>query len=151
MKINDVEKLTGLTQKAIRLYESQGLLKVSRDENGYRNYSEEDVKLFRNIKALRGVGISISDIKLYIYGVLRLDELIDKRKNEILKESGINSENYRRCELLSGGLDGRGVSNDGILNENESMKNSDHGRLSVGIDIGTTTVSAVVYDIDGRE
>ena len=151
MKINDVEKLTGLTQKAIRLYESQGLLKVSRDENGYRNYSEEDVSILQNIKALRGVGISISDIKLYIYGVLRLDELIDKRKNEILKESGINSENYRRCELLSGGLDGRGVSNEGILNENESMKNSDHGRLSVGIDIGTTTVSAVVYDIDGRE
>ena len=89
MKINDVERKTGLTQKAIRLYERKGLINIARDENGYRNYSDDDIKLLRNIKVLRSVGISISDIKLYIYGVVRLDELIDKRKSEILKESGI--------------------------------------------------------------
>ena len=33
MKINDVKKLTGLTQKAIRLYESKGLIQISRSEN----------------------------------------------------------------------------------------------------------------------
>ena len=51
MKINDVEKITGLTQKAIRLYESQGLIKISRDKNGYRNYSEEDIKIFQNMNS----------------------------------------------------------------------------------------------------
>lgn len=150
MKINDVEKLTGLTQKAIRLYESQGLLKVSRDGNGYRNYSEEDIKLLRNIKVLRSVGISVSDIKLYIYGVVKLDELLDKRKNEILKESGVNSENYRICERLYGGIDVSGFGDEGILTENECAVSSERGRLAVGIDIGTTTVSAVVYDIDNK-
>lgn len=151
MKINEVEKITGLTQKAIRLYESQGLIRICRDENGYRNYSEEDVRLFQNIKAFRSVGISVSDIKLYIYGVLQLDELIDKRKNEILKETGINSENYRRCEMLSAGIDTDGLKDNGILTENDGVRGLDHGRLSVGIDIGTTTVSAVVYDIDAKE
>ena len=63
MKINEVERITGLTQKAIRLYESQGLVKISRDENGYRNYSEEDVRLFQNIKVFRSLGVSVSDIK----------------------------------------------------------------------------------------
>ena len=91
MKINEVERITGLTQKAIRLYESQGLIKIFRDKNGYRNYSEEDIKIFQNIKMLRSVGISIPDIKLYFCGVMTLDEIVDKRKAEIIKESGINS------------------------------------------------------------
>ena len=86
MKINDVEKITGLTQKAIRLYESKGLINISRDENGYRNYSNNDVEILQKIKHLRSAGISLSDIKLYIFGVMTLDEIIDKRKIEILKE-----------------------------------------------------------------
>ncbi len=37
MKIKDVEKLTGLSQRSIRLYEEKGLLEVRRDEdNQYR-------------------------------------------------------------------------------------------------------------------
>ena len=151
MKINEVEKITGLTQKAIRLYESQGLIKILRDENGYRNYSRADIKLFQRIKLFRSVGISISDIKLYVSGVLKLDEMIDKRKNEILKESGINSENYRKCNELSHGIDDSKLKNGSILTENEEARSAEHGAISVGIDIGTTTISAVVYDIDRKE
>ena len=44
MKINEVEKITGLTKKAIRLYELRGLITVERGENGYRDYSERDIK-----------------------------------------------------------------------------------------------------------
>lgn len=50
MKINDVEKITGLTAKAIRLYESKGLISVTRKENGYRSYTEDDVKLLKVCK-----------------------------------------------------------------------------------------------------
>ena len=63
MKINDVKKITGLTAKAIRLYESKGLINVSREENGYRNYSENDVEVLKKIKLFRRIGIAISDIK----------------------------------------------------------------------------------------
>ena len=39
MKINEVEKLIGITKKNIRFYEEQGLLSPSRNrENGYRDY-----------------------------------------------------------------------------------------------------------------
>ena len=92
MKINDIERITGLTQKAIRLYEGKGLIKIARDENGYRNYSDENLEELMQIKLFRSIGISIADIKLYRYGVLRLDEMLDKRRSEILKESGLNSE-----------------------------------------------------------
>lgn len=156
MKINDVERITGLTQKAIRLYESKGLINVAREENGYRNYSDEDIELLKKIKLFRSVGVSIADIKLYIFGVVAFDEMIDKRKSEILKESGINSENYRICESLSKGMDidefekADSFKVDGFK-ENEEIVTDESGALSIGIDIGTTTVSAVVYDIDNRE
>ena len=45
MKINEVVKITGLTKKAIRLYEERALITVCRSENGYRDYSEMDIKL----------------------------------------------------------------------------------------------------------
>ena len=76
MKINDVEKITGLTQKAIRLYESKGLISVSRKENGYRSYTDKDVQTLKEIKLFRSVGITISDIKLYLFGVMSIDELM---------------------------------------------------------------------------
>ena len=54
MKINDVEKLTGLTAKSIRYYESKGLITVQHNkENGYRIYTEEDVLHLKRIKVLR--------------------------------------------------------------------------------------------------
>lgn len=151
MKINDVEKITGLTSKAIRLYESKGLISISRDANGYRNYSEENIEALKIIKLFRSVGVSISDIKLYLFGVMSIDELIDKRKNEILKESGKNSEKYQICESILNKMPIDELENTELFNEKEKIKPESHGELSVGIDIGTTTISAVVYDIDNKE
>ncbi len=151
MKINDVEKITCLSRKAIRLYEIKGLLCVSRDENGYRNYSNEDVDRLKEIKLLRTIGTPISDIKLYLFGVMSLDELMDKRKSEILKESGKNSEKYRICESISNSNDTYNFNEAEDCYEAEDARDKSYGKISVGIDIGTTTVSAVVYDIDNKE
>lgn len=151
MKINDVEKITGLTSKAIRLYESKGLITVRRDENGYRNYSDKDVNTLKNIKLLRSVGASISDIKLYLFGIISVNELMDKRKAEILNESGQNSEKYRLCERLSQNNSLDILDDINGFSEGEETVNKSYGSISVGIDIGTTTVSAVIYDIDNCE
>lgn len=150
LKINDVEKITGLSKKAIRLYESSGLVTVARDENGYRNYSNINVDDLKAIKLLRTIGASISDIKLYMFGVITKDELIDKRKLEILKESGKNSEKYHICESILSNNSADDLINFDFDESNESeIKN--YGTLIVGIDIGTTTVSASIYDIDNKE
>ena len=151
MKINDVEKITGLTQKAIRLYESKGLINISRDANGYRNYSDQDVEALKNIKIFRSIGIPISDIKMYFFGVISIDDLIDKRKLEILKESGKNSENYHICEKILDKTEFDNLKGTEIFTENEDATSKPYGKLAVGIDIGTTTISAVVYDIDNKE
>lgn len=150
MKINEIEKITGLTQKAIRLYESKGLITVSRDGNGYRNYTEKDAETLKTIRLLRSVGASVTDIKLYLFGVITLEELTDKRKREILKESGKSSGQYQLCEAIAAGsIDG--AQENGSFTESEEAQEEEHGSLAVGIDIGTTTVSAAVMDIDKKK
>lgn len=69
MKIKDVEKLTGLTAKSIRYYESKGLLMVERQEgNDYRDYTEENVRRLKEIKLLRYLDFSVEEIKQIFEG-----------------------------------------------------------------------------------
>ena len=41
MKINEVEQMLGISKANIRFYEKQNLLTPRRNENGYREYSQE--------------------------------------------------------------------------------------------------------------
>ena len=77
MRIKEVEKLTGLTAKAIRLYESKGLLNVARQtQNDYRDYTQEDVERLKTIAFLRDMDISISGIKDWADGKLTMQDLM---------------------------------------------------------------------------
>lgn len=150
MKINEVEKITGLTKKAIRLYEVRGLITVGRSENGYRDYSENDVSILERIKLLRTAGVSITDIKLLFSNMLSLDDVVEKRKKEIDTESGRNTEMYAFCEALAQKIAKGEARADVPFTEADETFKCKHGALAVGIDIGTTTISAAVIDLEGK-
>lgn len=63
MKINDVIKEVDLSKRTIKYYEEEGLLKVQRNHNGYRDYSKENIETLKEISIYRKLGISIQDIK----------------------------------------------------------------------------------------
>lgn len=63
MKRNEVEKITGLTRKAILYYEDKGLIRPNKGENNYRTYSQDDADRLLQISIYRKLGLSISDIK----------------------------------------------------------------------------------------
>lgn len=64
MKINQVEQTVGITKKNIRFYEDQGLLHPSRNlENGYRDYSVDDIAILFKIKLLRKLSVPIEEIR----------------------------------------------------------------------------------------
>lgn len=63
MKRSEVEKITGLTRKAILYYEDKGLIRPHKEENNYRSYSEEDVDRLLQISIYRKLGLNISEIK----------------------------------------------------------------------------------------
>ncbi len=66
MKIQELAKKTGLSVYTIRFYEKQGLLDsrhVVRENNHYRNYSDEAIERLKLVKKFQGVGCSLDEIK----------------------------------------------------------------------------------------
>jgi len=79
MHIKTAEALTGITKRNIRFYEKSLLLNPGRNtENQYRHYSDEDVNTLKQIKLLRKLGVSISDIKDIQDGNVSLNECLQK-------------------------------------------------------------------------
>lgn len=66
MLINQVSRATGLTKKAIEYYTSQELVSPSVLENGYRDYSENDVEALSKIFVLRRLDIGTDEIKIVL-------------------------------------------------------------------------------------
>lgn len=63
MNISDAAKKTGLPPKTIRYYEEIGLLVPAREENGYRDFGDEDVQMLQFLKRARDLGFSIDDCR----------------------------------------------------------------------------------------
>lgn len=89
---NEIQEKTNLSRKAIEYYEEKGLVHPKKLENGYRDYSNGDVEVLKKISLLRNLGLSISEIALYLdskeevlASILRRKEheldICEKRKN----------------------------------------------------------------------
>jgi peroxiredoxin/DNA-binding transcriptional MerR regulator len=57
VRIGDVARRAGVSTKAIRRYEALGLLAPPRLANGYRSFTEHDVRVVRELRSLRELGI----------------------------------------------------------------------------------------------
>ena len=66
MRIGELAQRTGTTPRALRFYESQGLLRAERSANGYREYDEDDLRLVAEITTLQTVGFSLDDTRPFV-------------------------------------------------------------------------------------
>ena len=58
MNIKEVEKVTGISSQNIRFYEKSGLVHpVRNEENGYREYDTNDIRILKLIKMFRMIDI----------------------------------------------------------------------------------------------
>ncbi|WP_236788152.1 MerR family transcriptional regulator [Amycolatopsis sp. GM8] len=66
MRIGELAQRAGTTTRALRFYESQGLLKAQRSANGYRDYGEDDIRLVSEIRMLQAFGLSLDDTRPFV-------------------------------------------------------------------------------------
>lgn len=111
MLLNKIAKEVGMTKRAIKYYEEKGLLSIKKDDNGYRNYTQEDVETLKKISIYRKLGISIDDIKklletddkkllLSIYNQKLQEKQLQESELEALKEFIDDGDPDKANELL---------------------------------------------------
>ncbi|NED95349.1 MerR family transcriptional regulator [Phytoactinopolyspora alkaliphila] len=66
MRIGDLAKRAGTTTRALRFYESRGLITAHRSANGYREYNDDDFRLVKEIQTLQGIGFSLDDTRPFV-------------------------------------------------------------------------------------
>ena len=66
MWIKEVCAMTGLTKKAVEYYIDRGLLQPQSMENGYRNFSQQDIELLKKISILRRLSVPLPQIRQYL-------------------------------------------------------------------------------------
>ncbi len=86
MTIGEVETRSGMTRANIRFYETEGLLQPRRLENGYRDYSEEELAVLMRIRLLRALGVPLEELRALQSGERTLSELMRRRLEEVQGE-----------------------------------------------------------------
>lgn len=79
MNIKEVEKVTGISSQNIRFYEKSGLVHpVRNEENGYREYDTNDIRILKLIKMFRMIDMPIEQIKLILSENHKLPQLLNE-------------------------------------------------------------------------
>lgn len=91
--IGEMAKLLKMPASTLRYYDKQGLLPfVERSKNGIRVFKEKDYEWLKLIECLKTAGLTLSEIKEYIFMAMRGDETIEERQNIFLKQRELLKE-----------------------------------------------------------
>ncbi|MCQ2539053.1 MAG: MerR family transcriptional regulator [Acetatifactor sp.] len=86
MTIKEVEKLLEIPRATIRFYEKEGLIAPTREGNGYRDYSDEDVEKLKKIIILRKIGMPVEEISDLFDGAQSMNEALDTNIANLQKQ-----------------------------------------------------------------
>ncbi|MGM9521784.1 MAG: MerR family transcriptional regulator [Oscillospiraceae bacterium] len=87
LKIGEFSKLSMLTVKTLRYYESEGLLVPAEVDGrtGYRQYDTRQLELAALIKALRQLDFSVEEIRAFLNGA-SVREALSAKADELIKK-----------------------------------------------------------------
>lgn len=100
MNIAEAERRTGLSRANIRFYEKEGLLTPTRGENGYSDYTEDDVQTLRKIMLLRRLRLSVPDIRAIESGEKALPEAAAGQLDVLQGDIRESEQAYAMCRAI---------------------------------------------------
>ena len=95
MRINELAKVSCVNMETIRMYRKKGLLNPKRDQNGYYDYTPEDLQALLHIRKLRSMNVSLntigftychSDTNELLNGMYREYDQLEKQIEELKRE-----------------------------------------------------------------
>jgi DNA-binding transcriptional MerR regulator len=101
MTIGELARRAGVTTKAVRYYESLGLIAPERLANGYRNYGADDVRLVREIKALHELGIPVERTRPFLECLAAGSQYSDECPASLASYRDVIGELTERIEALT--------------------------------------------------
>jgi MerR family transcriptional regulator, copper efflux regulator len=99
MNIGDAAERSGLPAKTIRYYEDIRLVKPARGENGYRDYSNEDVHRLRFLQRARSLGFSVEECRQLLS--LYTDKQRESADVKAVAEAKLVEIDHKIAELVS--------------------------------------------------
>lgn len=66
MLIGELARRAGVSIKAVRYYESLGLIRPERRSNGYRDFGDRDIRLVREIRELAMLGVTAEQARPFL-------------------------------------------------------------------------------------
>lgn len=66
MRIGELAARAGTSTRTLRYYEQHGLLSARRAANGYRDYSDADLRLVREIRSLLDIGFNLDETRPFV-------------------------------------------------------------------------------------
>lgn len=86
MKIKELENTLSISRSNIRFYEKQGLFSPERKDNNYREYTEQDIEVLKEIIIYRKMGFTVEEIKLIQNNELPFSEAMTRAQQRIEDE-----------------------------------------------------------------
>lgn len=103
MRISEVAEKTGLSISNIRFYEKKGLIGPDRDKDSkYRNYTEEDLALIKQILLFRKMDFSIETISHILNNKLTIEAAIQNQITELEEKRDSIQSSIDLCQRIAG-------------------------------------------------
>lgn len=103
MRISEVAEKTGLSISNIRFYEKKGLIGPDRDKDSkYRNYTEKDLALIKQILLFRKMDFSIEAISHILNNKLTIEAAIQNQITELEEKRDSIQSSIDLCKKIAG-------------------------------------------------
>lgn len=102
MTIAEVSKKLNITQDTLRFYEKKGLIgPIERENSGYRNYKETDLRKIEFIKCMRKAELPIEVLKKYMELYDKGESTKEERKQLLIEQKEILDNKIKTMQEAS--------------------------------------------------